>query len=125
MARIDFADWLKQQLAEKGWKVAELARRSGVTPSYLSRVIRGERYIGHEAAKAIAGPMGLTVSEIKIAAGLEKPTPPTDTPEIKEINEAFAYLSPDEQAYWAGMLKCYVAERRREYSARPQDKGES
>ena len=124
MARIDFADWLKQQLEEKGWKAAELARRSGVTPSYLSRVIRRERYIGHEAAEAIAGPLGLTVSEIKTAAGLEKPTPPTDTPEIKAMNEAFIYLSPDEQAYWAGMLQCYVAERRREYTARPQDKGE-
>jgi len=125
MARIDFADWLKEQLGTKGWKAAELARRSGVAPSYLSRVIRRERHIGHEAAKAIAGPLGLTISEVKIAAGLDKPTPSTDTPEIKEVNEAFAYLSPDEQAYWAGMLKCYVAERRREYSARPQDKGES
>ncbi len=121
MARIDFADWLQKQLDAKGWHAAELARRSGLTQSYLSRVLRRERNIGHDAAAAIAAPFGLSISEVKIIAGLQKPDPPTDTPTIREMNGAFAYLTKEEQDFWLGMLQTYVAERKRGYVVNPQD----
>jgi hypothetical protein len=78
--------------------------------------------IGHDACVAIARALGLRDIDVLREAGLADPVPPTDTPMIREVSEAFAYLSPEEQIYWAGMLQCYVAERRREYAARPQDK---
>lgn len=80
---------------------------------------------GPDFLTGIAQAFGITRREAFQRAGMIESEPPTDTPAIREMNEAFVYLSPDEQAYWAGMLKCYVAERRREYSARPQGKGES
>ena len=39
----DFIDWLQQEMLNRGWNQAELARRSGTTTAQISRVMTGEQ----------------------------------------------------------------------------------
>lgn len=70
--------------------------------------------------KGIAQAFGITRREAFQRAGMIEPEPPTDTPTIREMNQEFAYLTTEEQELWLGMLKTYVAERKRGYTVSPQ-----
>ncbi len=49
---VDFVDWLKRQLAQRGWRQAELARRSGLTPASISNYFKNRRK--HPDSRALA-----------------------------------------------------------------------
>lgn len=38
---MEFSDWLRIQLQDKGWTNAELARRVGVSQTYIGNLVRG------------------------------------------------------------------------------------
>jgi len=120
MSRVDFSDWLRAKLREDDRNQAWLAERSGLSQGYLSKVMNGERMVGHDACVAIARALGLRDIEVLRVANLADPEPPTDTPTIREMNQEFAYLTTEEQEFWLGMLKTYVAERKRGYTVSPQ-----
>lgn len=41
-------------MKERGWKVADLSRATGLDDGHLSRIVRGERRAGLEASHKIA-----------------------------------------------------------------------
>lgn len=70
MSTINFAIWLDDQLTERKWNQAELARRSGLTPAAISRMINGRRGPGLDACQKIADALGLPVTNVLHIAGL-------------------------------------------------------
>jgi len=113
-------NWLNEQLRTRGWSQSEAARRSGISPSMFSQVMSGVANPGPDFLKGIAQAFGITRREAFQRAGMIEPEPPTDTPTIREMNQEFAYLTTEEQELWLGMLKTYVAERKRGYTVSPQ-----
>lgn len=55
----DFGPWLAQELAARGWSGARFARRVGVSQSWLSKVLRGERRPPREGLRRWADALGL------------------------------------------------------------------
>jgi len=60
---------LKQRRLMRELTLVELARLSGVSPSYLARVERGQRYPSAKILRRIAEPLGFSVSEVLSLAG--------------------------------------------------------
>lgn len=69
----DFSEWLHNQLKEHGWTQAELARRSGISPSQITRVLSGSRGLGEQSVRAIADAFKLPPEEVYRAASLLPP----------------------------------------------------
>jgi transcriptional regulator with XRE-family HTH domain len=69
MVKIDFPDWLRQQLDQRGWDQIELAYRSGVTPGQVSRILSGTRHAGPETCIALARALNLPREEVFQARG--------------------------------------------------------
>ncbi|MBS4032673.1 MAG: helix-turn-helix transcriptional regulator [Clostridiales bacterium] len=65
-----FGEKLKTLRQQRGLSQKQLAVLSGVSPSYLSRIERGERNIPHPSALVkLAGPLGINEYEILAFAG--------------------------------------------------------
>jgi transcriptional regulator with XRE-family HTH domain len=112
-----FAGWLNKELDRRGWSRSEAARRGEISPSMFDKVIGGFANPGPDFLIGVARAFGLTRREVFQRAGMIEPDPPTDTPTIREMNEAFAYLTSEEQRNWLRMLENYVADRRGVYRA--------
>ena len=113
----DLSRWLLEHLEHKGWTQSELARQANVNQVTISNIINGNRGLGLDVAIKIADALSIPRSEILKQMGILPPSPPTDTPSIHEMNEAFAYLTSEEQRVWLRMLENYVADRRGTYRA--------
>lgn len=66
---MDFGDWLQEELKNRHWSHAELARRSGVQTAQISRVIAGKRGAGPDLCIAIAKGLDLPRLEVFQARG--------------------------------------------------------
>lgn len=53
----------------------ELTEKSGISPSYLGRIERGERFPSAGVLQKIAGPIGFEVGELFALAGYLTPQP--------------------------------------------------
>ena len=71
----DFPEWLQSELDKRGWKQADLVRRSHINGGLLSQVLSGQRRPGMEFCKGIALGLGLSDIEVLRRSGLtdEKP----------------------------------------------------
>lgn len=43
MSKIDFSLWLQEQISTREWKPTDLAKRSRISDTAVSRILRGER----------------------------------------------------------------------------------
>ncbi len=84
--KMEFANWqiggavdynlgaiLKQQRIAKPMTLQELAAKSGVSPSHLGRVERGERFPSARILRKIAQPLGFDENELFTLAGFLSP----------------------------------------------------
>jgi transcriptional regulator with XRE-family HTH domain len=65
-----FTDWIESQLRSRGWNPAELARRSGITPPQVSRVLSGARGPGPEFCLGVARAFQMPPEDVYRMAGL-------------------------------------------------------
>ncbi len=73
----DFGRMIRQQRLMIPLTLHELTRKSGVSPSYLGRIERGERFPSATVLQKIARPLGFTVDELFALAGYLSPQPNT------------------------------------------------
>ena len=94
----DLGELLRQQRVAIPLTLQELAASSGVSPSHLGRVERGERFPSASTLRRIAPPLGIEEYELFTLAGYLSSQPPG----IAEIDprHAGARLDP----YVAGLL---------------------
>jgi transcriptional regulator with XRE-family HTH domain len=68
-----FIDWLRNELRERGWTQAELARRSGISPAHITKALNGERGFGEQSIRAIANAFNLPAEHVFRMAGVLPP----------------------------------------------------
>jgi len=50
----EFIDWIEESRKAEGWSIRELARRTGFTASYISKVLNRQRTAGKDLCAALA-----------------------------------------------------------------------
>lgn len=95
----DFVAWLESEMSIRGLSQSELARRAGVTPPTINKILGRERFPGVEFCKGVARAFGMRDIEVMRIAGLADPEPPSDTPTLHEMIGKFTRLSDADQAY--------------------------
>lgn len=92
---MSFGEWLLSTLEDKGWPQAELARRSHITGTQISRIISGQRHPGIDAITGIAQALEMPVDEvIRRVGGLPQRTKLRDGRRIVyELNADEALLA--------------------------------
>ena len=83
----DLGRILKQRRVMVSLTLQELAHASGISPSYLGRIERGERFPSAHVLRRIASPLGLTESELFILAGyLAPPVTKAERPSVEQLD---------------------------------------
>lgn len=105
--RVDFAEWLNEQLDIRGWRQADLIRasaKSGGNPlhsGYLSKILNSERQPGVKVVRQIALGLDLPEEEVQRRAGLlsiKKQQPESKTaPRTQEAVREYDKLTDEEQ----------------------------
>ena len=62
---------LRRLRHERGERLADTARRAGVSPQYLSEVERGLKEPSSEMIAAIAGALGVTLIDLTVAVAVD------------------------------------------------------
>jgi len=75
----------------KGFTLRKLSIESGVSPSHLGRIERGERFPSAHVLRRIAKPLGFTEKELFTLAKYLSP----DVPEKEEKESVVGKLDPD------------------------------
>lgn len=69
MSKVDFNDWLIEEMNRRDWSQADLARRSGLSSAGLSRILSGRRGIGYDACVSISDALDLPIEIVLRKAG--------------------------------------------------------
>lgn len=91
-----FTDWLEMELQKRGWSISDLARRAGVKPASLSRILSGTRGIGPDMAVSIANALKLPPVDVFRKAKLLPPSP-DESEELREAMHLFEQLPSSDQ----------------------------
>ena len=89
-----FIAWLYLELDNRDWSQADLARRSGLTPSAISLVISGDRNPGPTFCNAVAVALYIPPPVVFQAAGLLPPD--TDPRRVEEQIAAYKLAGLDD-----------------------------
>jgi transcriptional regulator with XRE-family HTH domain len=117
---VEFAEWLQDQLNQRGLTQTDLARRTGIGNSQISRIVRMERGVGPESAKAIARAFGIKPEVVFRKAGLLPPAPeqPTEqSPDILEMIRLYNDLEDADQQEVLAIIRTIVKEKKARYEA--------
>ncbi len=66
----DFGKWVSRQLQERGWSRGETARRGGISPSMMDKVIGGFANPGLDFCRGLALAFNLPVETVMRQAGI-------------------------------------------------------
>ena len=117
-----FGNWLEQEINERGWSQAELARKATSSRTSINNIINGRRDPGPEMCRAIANALNLPQEYIFKKAGLidvdngEEDTSPT----LEEANELMEQL-PEEYQQQALALIRFLYETHAPYNAKKSE----
>ena len=90
-----FIAWLDAELAQRRWSYHQLARRSGLSHSMLSRVRRGGAP-GWSLCRAVAAALDLPPEQVLRQAGLLPPVSPEQA-EYEAFRHLLAQLSGEDR----------------------------
>ncbi len=94
----EFPGWVQKELDGRGWKQADLARKTSMNSGYISQIMNGIRSPGVEFCRALARAFNMRDSDVMRVAGLVSSNEPDDqTPSLREMIMRFARLSDDDQ----------------------------
>lgn len=88
-----FTAWIVNQLQERGWPQAELARRAEISPPQVSRVLSGEANPGLDFLQGIARAFGMPLDAVMRRAGV-LPDHGEVLPEARDWSARLMLLSP-------------------------------
>ncbi len=91
-----FSAWLLDQLHQRGWSQAELARRANITKGAISHVLNETRRPGEALCKAIADALGYPPETVFRAAGL-LPTINAEDADLEKWMAKLALLTPEKR----------------------------
>jgi transcriptional regulator with XRE-family HTH domain len=116
MDNMPFLTWLDDQLQDKGWKDAELARRGNFSATTLTNVRAGVRRPGFKLINGIAIALNVTSEEVAAKAGRLGDADDTtlesndeETKLLKKIRRLFGRMDPDTQATYVAIGETMAA----------------
>lgn len=114
---MSFSDWIQAELDSRGWDQAELARRSQISDSHISRLVSGGRKPGQDSVKAIARAFRLPAEDVMRQAGILPPKNVVlgsgDRRALVETMDKLASLSQESQRLIADLVdKVWRGEQR-------------
>jgi transcriptional regulator with XRE-family HTH domain len=59
---------LREERQERGQRIADVARRAGIAPQYLSEIERGRKDASSEVLSAVGGALGLRMADVAARA---------------------------------------------------------
>lgn len=102
---MDFASWLKAQMALRGWSCRELARRAGFSHSALNRVANGQIPPSSQLCLALAPALDLPPETVLRQAGY---LPAASAENEALLVELFRQLTPEMQAYLLHLIHASI-----------------
>ncbi len=91
-------EWIRNELNERGWDQAELARRANITQAQISRVMSGTRNPGPEFCNGIARAFNIPPERVFRLAGFLPSYPEDlDRNNIAQLLEFYRGLSYEER----------------------------
>lgn len=119
---ITFSQWVQNNLDDRNWSQAELARRAGITRGAVSNIVNNQRNRPDpDTVKAIARAFGKSEEEALQIAGYLSPKPDFD-PEIAELNALWEKLTPEQQQMGMELFRRLVAQQEERERRRQQKK---
>ena len=100
---MEFSEWLRAVLEDRGIGLRELSRMAGVSPAAISNVLNQNRGVGPEFCQAIAHALKLPEEEVFLRAGLLK----------SPLSRLFVELSPEQQEIILAEMRRMVEENER------------
>lgn len=114
MGMAEFSKWLRRKMEERDISQAELARRSGVSPSQVSKIYNGTSFLSVDACSAIARALELPPELVfRAAVGLSTASGAEKQTTLEWLVDA---ASPEEQEAAIALLQGMRS--RREQAAR-------
>jgi len=118
-----FSDWLNDQMRDRGWTQADLARASGLNTGFVSMIMSGKRGPGSKACQSIAKGLRLHESVVFQAAGLLAGRPRTSDGDalINEITDIYHRLDEYDRAEMLefSRMKLRLQEAKGKYGTHP------
>lgn len=74
------ADWITEQLEEKGWSQSKLAKRSDASRPLISQVLTGDKPPSAEFCVKVAQALGVVPEKLLRLAGILPVSPPRMIP---------------------------------------------
>lgn len=93
---MDFADWLRKQIEERGWEQAELARRMKVNSGSVANVLSRFRNAGPDFCLAVAHALRISPQDVFIARGWLPSRVEAETP-LEKLTTLARLLSVSDQ----------------------------
>lgn len=93
----EFARWLQDQINDRNWIPADLAKRAGMQGGSLSHILNGTRKVGPDSAIILARALSLPPETVFRKAGLLPEERITEDLPLKEIIEIAKDLSPEDR----------------------------
>jgi transcriptional regulator with XRE-family HTH domain len=100
----DFVSWVSKEIGSRGWSDSELARRIGIHPSTVSRILNRERNLTWDFCAGVARAFGMPADDIFRRAELLPPLP-LEVAEEKEITSIVRGLLPLQRQSALAMLR--------------------
>ena len=105
---MDFASWLKAQMALRGWSCRELARHAGFSHSALNRVANGQIPPSSQLCLALAPALDLPPETVLRQAGYLSAITTSELENEALLVELFRQLTPEMQAYLLHLIRASI-----------------
>ena len=103
----DGVEYILIELKSRDWSPSDLAKRSGLSRSQISRILNREQGFGFESAVKIAHAFKIRPEKLLVLAGI-LPRESEETRELAEINYKISQLPPDKQLAIKEMVDFYL-----------------
>jgi transcriptional regulator with XRE-family HTH domain len=118
MTKIDFGEWLQNEMNLREWSQSDIARKSGLSTGQISRLLNGTRGPGLETCQAIANAFNLPQEQVMQNAGLlSTPEEQSEIITTTLYNLGFLPIEDQEEILEIIKLKRTINERREKYRA--------
>lgn len=97
---MDTHERLQQLLKERGWSEYRLAKSCGLSESTIANIFRRNTLPSIATLETICGGFGITLSQFFAESEMVELTP-----ELKELFDGWAYLTPEQKDAVARVIK--------------------